>query len=281
VVCINALTVFYTYGRGRDLHLTFEWIRNLLLHRAYLEGTRYYRKPEAFLFFLTRLLKCSDDAELHEQMDELVKERVQELVGGDGDALTLAMRLLACEYVGLPNDVDLRKLLPLQCEDGSFETGWMYRFGTTGIKIGNRGLTTAMSINAIEAINALKASRPSSPQFQAPLHEKSDSEIKPLQVPLVPHQLMTEGILLSKSTIQPHSAPPIESKTGPILITESRPESPSRRFLRRASIAISTPTIERNLSPTRKTEDEPSSARKKRNRRSSMRLSFQWLQKII
>jgi hypothetical protein len=277
VVCINALTAFYAYGRGPDLHLTFEWIRNLLLHRAYLEGTRYYRTPEAFLFFLTRLLKCSDDAELHEQMDALVKERVQELVGGGGDALTLAMRLLACEYVGLANDVDLRKLLPLQCEDGSFETGWMYRFGTTGIKIGNRGMTTAMSINAIEAINALKASRPGSPQLQVPLHDKSD----PQAAPLVPHKLMTEGILLSKPTIEPHSAPPIENKLGLNTINESRPESPSRRFLRRASIAISTPAIERNLSPTRKTEDEPSSVRKKRDRRSSVRLSFQWLQKII
>jgi hypothetical protein len=240
------------------LHLTFEWIRNILLHRAYLEGTRYYRTPEAFLFFLTRLLKRSDDAELHEKMDALTKERVQELVGADGDALTLAMRLLACEYVGLVNDVDLRKLLPLQCEDGSFETGWMYRFGTTGIKIGNRGLTTAMSINAIEAINALKASRPN---------------------PLAPHKLMTGGSSLSKLTSQPHSAPPIENKLGANTITKSRPESPSRRSLRRASIAISTPAIERSLSPTRKAEDEPSFFRKKRHgRRSSVRLPFQWLQ---
>ena len=284
MVCINALTVFYTYGRGPDLHRTLEWIRNLLLHRAYLEGTRYYRTPEAFLFFLTRLLKSSDDAELHERIDPLMKERIQELVGGDGDALTLAMRILACEYVGIANEVDLRKLLPLQCEDGGFEIGWMYRFGTTGIRIGNRGLTTAMSVNAIEATNALKAGRPNSPQPEVSLHQESDQQRNPQETvtPPLPHKLMTDGTLPFEYASQPHSAPPFETEHKPKTTAESQPESPSRRFLRRASIAISTPTIERSLSPTRNPDDEPSTVRKKRHgRRSSIRLSFQWLQKII
>lgn len=165
MVCVNALTLFYSYGRGHQLDRTLHWIREVLLHRAYLDGTRYYATPECFLYFLGRLLEISNDAYLAAYLKPLLIERVQERIGAEGDALTLSMRLCLCVYLGLRNDVDLRTLLPLQCEDGGWEIGWIYRLGSSGIRIGNRGLTTSMAVKAI-----LEMQRLSSPPASLPNH---------------------------------------------------------------------------------------------------------------
>jgi hypothetical protein len=85
----------------------------------------------------------------------LLRERVQERIGAPGDALALAMRILTCASVGVRNAMDARALLPLQCEDGGWEIGWVYKYGSSRVKIGNRGLTTALAISALDAV-ALK-----------------------------------------------------------------------------------------------------------------------------
>ena len=73
----------------------------------------------------------------------------------EGDALALAMRILVCDFIGIRNEVDLQRLLPLQCIDGGWEMGLIYRYGLTDISVGNRGLTTALAIKAIEAVAPL------------------------------------------------------------------------------------------------------------------------------
>ncbi|KAG1813726.1 HAD-like domain-containing protein [Suillus variegatus] len=163
VVCVNALTLFYSYGRGHQLDRTLHWIREVLLHRAYLDGTRYYATPECFLYFLGRLLEISSDVYLAVYIKPLLIERVRERIGADGDALALSMRLRLCAYLGLHNDVDLRTLLPLQCEDGGWEIGWIYKYGSSGIRIGNRGLTTSLAVKAIIEMQKRFPSPSSSP----------------------------------------------------------------------------------------------------------------------
>ena len=54
------------------------------------------------------------------RLTELLRERVLERAGCPGDALALAMRVLAGAAVGVRMERDLAALLPLQCEDG----GW-------------------------------------------------------------------------------------------------------------------------------------------------------------
>ncbi|KAF9012363.1 HAD-like domain-containing protein [Cyathus striatus] len=152
VVCVNVLALFYTYGRGRELQRTQNWVYEVLLNRAYLDGTRYYDTPECFLYFLSRLLANVGDSELHALFKHLLRERIQERIGAGGDSLALAMRILVCEFVGIRDEVDLRALLPLQCEDGGWEIGWIYKYGSSGIRIGNRGLSTALAIKAIDTI---------------------------------------------------------------------------------------------------------------------------------
>ncbi|KAG1881344.1 HAD-like domain-containing protein [Suillus tomentosus] len=193
VVCVNALTLFYSYGRGHQLDRTLHWIREVLLHRAYLDGTRYYATPECFLYFLGRLLEISSDIYLAVYIKPLLIERVRERIGADGDALALSMRLRLCAYLGLHNDVDLRTLLSLQCEDGGWEIGWIYKYGSSGIRIGNRGLTTSLAVKAIIEMQKRFPSPSSSPSTiplvkqayataQPPerfLQSKSDSSTNP------------------------------------------------------------------------------------------------------
>lgn len=151
VVCVNVLHLFYKYGRGDDLWPSLRWVHQVLLHRAYMQGTRYYSTPEAFLYFLGRLCQSVDDSVVQRDLRPLLAERVKERIGATGDALCLAMRLLICKSVGISNLVDLNTLLSMQLEDGGWPAGWMYRYGSSGVEIGNRGVTTALAVKAIES----------------------------------------------------------------------------------------------------------------------------------
>ena len=88
--------------------------------------------------------------------------RLQERVGENGDALDLAMRVLACDSLGIECKADRDALFHLQCQDGGWELGWLCRYGSTGVKIGNRGVTTALAMKAI-------AFSPSTPKIAASL----------------------------------------------------------------------------------------------------------------
>ncbi|KAG1890277.1 hypothetical protein F4604DRAFT_1889197 [Suillus subluteus] len=195
VVCVNALTLFYSYGRGHQLDRTLHWVREVLLHRAYLDGTRYYATPECFLYFLGRLLEISNDVYLAAYIKPLLIERVRERIGTDGDALALSMRLRVCAYLGVRNDVDLRTLLPLQCEDGGWEIGWIYKYGSSGIRIGNRGLTTSLAMKAILEMQQRFPSPPR-PLLRCPQFPSS-SRLIPL------HNLLLSAFFVARATLQP------------------------------------------------------------------------------
>ncbi|KAJ7274232.1 Haloacid dehalogenase-like hydrolase-domain-containing protein [Mycena rebaudengoi] len=154
VVCVNILSVFHSHGRGQELTRTRDWVYNVLLNRAYEDGTRYYQTGECFLFFIVRLLQQSDDAGLHSLLKPTLKQRMQELIGKPGDALALVMRVIICHFLRIENEPDLVTLLSLQCEDGGWEVGWIYKYGSSGKRIGNRGLVTALAVNALDAITA-------------------------------------------------------------------------------------------------------------------------------
>ena len=61
------------------------------------------------------------------------------------------MRILAAASVGLACCPDVQELISRQREDGSWTTGWVYRLASTGMLIGNDGLTTAFAIRAVQA----------------------------------------------------------------------------------------------------------------------------------
>lgn len=164
IVSLNVLSLFYSHGRGHELSKTLDWLLGLLEHRAYLEGTRYYETAECFLFFSARLLRSTHDAALHARLAPLLRERVLERTGCPGDALAFSMLVLAGAAVGLRMERDLEALLPLQCEDGGWDASWVYRLPTSGGKIGNRGFTTALALNAIAALHPLLPPQEGGPQ---------------------------------------------------------------------------------------------------------------------
>ena len=124
-------------------------IHSVLLQRTYIQGTHYYPSPDCCLFFFGRLWQSSNDEHLRATLGPVLKERTQEQVGKTGSALDLAMRILTCSTLDLNCDIDRRTLLDLQREDGSWEVGWLYMYGSSGVKLGNHGVTTAMAVKAL------------------------------------------------------------------------------------------------------------------------------------
>lgn len=75
------LACFYSFGRGHQLGHTLQLVQSVLLHRTYIQGTRYYPSPDCCLFFFGRLLQSSQDVHLKATLGSLLKERMQERVG--------------------------------------------------------------------------------------------------------------------------------------------------------------------------------------------------------
>ena len=154
-ICVTILAFFYANGRGHELPETTEFVYNVLYHRAYTYGTTYYLGRDTFLFFLSRLLRLSKSPAVRQRFGPLFAERMLERFGIPGDALALAMRILAAAEAGLRDVQDYQRLLSLQEDDGSWPAGWVYKYGSSGVRIGNKGLTTALAIAAIRKHGAI------------------------------------------------------------------------------------------------------------------------------
>jgi hypothetical protein len=151
-------TFFYTYGRGAQIRKTFDLVYNTLKSRDF-GVKRYYFTPEPLFYYVCRMVHAydGDDAPELKQMRDVLRECVMERIGADDDnAIVLAIRLLVCQKLGIKNEKDLKALLKLQGGDGGFGVGWYYNFGRSGVKIGHRGFTAALSVEAIRAAMAEK-----------------------------------------------------------------------------------------------------------------------------
>ena len=150
---MNVLTLFYTYGRGHELHESLDWVATVLKNRAYTAGTYYYIGGDLFLFFLSRLLQIS--SEVRRRLEPMFKERVQERFGVEADSLSLAARILAAVAVDIVDHRvyrDFETLLSMQCEDGSWGNSWFFKTPETAIRIRNDGVTTALAVHAIQQV---------------------------------------------------------------------------------------------------------------------------------
>ena len=154
VVEVNILCLFAQHNRLNDLQPALSWLHGILLHRAYLDGCRYYTSPDLFCYLLARMLRRSppslNSQPLYAQLLPLLITRLAERRGLAGDALSLAMRVVACNWNGIVDEVDLERLRALQMEDGGWEAGELYRFPSSGLPVGNRGVTTALAVQALE-----------------------------------------------------------------------------------------------------------------------------------
>ena len=106
------------------------------------------------LFFSACFLHEVRGEELRARLAEHLRERVLECAGCSGDALALALRVLVGAAVGLRVERDLAALLPLRCGDGGRELSWIHKYGSSDVKIDNRGLSTALALNVIAVLHA-------------------------------------------------------------------------------------------------------------------------------
>lgn len=149
------LTLFYRYGRGHQIAKTLDWVEQVLIHNACASGTLYYVNQEQFYFFLSRLIQSSPI--VRKRLEKNLRRRVTERFGADGDALSLAMRIYAAATLGLVDQIDFDKLLTMQQQDGSWRNSVYYKFPSVKQTAGNDGITTAIAIQAIEAVKSLQA----------------------------------------------------------------------------------------------------------------------------
>ena len=160
MVCVNAVRFFYKYGRGDTtpaLEPTKSWISDVLFYRAYLDGTYYYPTGDVFLYLFSRLLVANPESYIYRSTLSLLRERLAERIGTAGDALELAIRVIACIDMNVPHyEVDLRRLEGMQEEEGSWPVGWLCQTGKISLKIGNKGVTTAFAVRAVEMARATK-----------------------------------------------------------------------------------------------------------------------------
>lgn len=144
------------YGRLYQLQPTFVWIQDILLTRSYVDGTRYYPTAEWFLLYVNRLVQTSKDPIVGEKLKGPLRECIQERIGTGGDALCLAMRVIVCCDLGVPNPLEVEKLLSLQCADGGWDPCYLYRYPGVNKELGNRGVSTAFAIKALAAVQGRK-----------------------------------------------------------------------------------------------------------------------------
>lgn len=145
------LRLFYANGRGSQLTATRRFVEDMLRTGAFEHGTRYYHLPDFMLFFLSDLCAKNPGArELH-QIDSLVRRRLQERMGCTHDSPSAALRLIASNNMCMSNVQDKKILLNSQHVDGRW-TGYVYRYGSSGLLFGSDGLTTALAVAALQGI---------------------------------------------------------------------------------------------------------------------------------
>lgn len=150
-MCCNALSLFHQYGRGNQLAATLDWVQQVLKQRAYIRGSAFYPIPESFLFFLSRLLPRLENSrpDMYREMNDMLKERIKERIGMKADAPGLAMRLLVCEHFNIRDVPGLKKLMAMQELDGGWELGNLFAYASKNLSIGNRGVSSALAVDAI------------------------------------------------------------------------------------------------------------------------------------
>jgi hypothetical protein len=149
-VYANVYRFLYLHNNGEELSTIYAYLCLLLRTKAYLLGARYYESPDWFLHFLADLCaKCPFDVALQEMRDLLVSQ-IQDRIGYDRNILNAAMRLLSAQALGIANQTDLNTILDAQQLDGGWERAWLWRYGKEAVKVGSRGVVTAMAIQGIQ-----------------------------------------------------------------------------------------------------------------------------------
>lgn len=150
VICANVFRYFYLSGQIEKLPNVYQYFCRVIKTEAYLLGTRYYENPDWLLFILSDVCgKRPNDAALSE-VRCLLTSQIQDRMGCDRNIFGAALRSLAAQALGIVNNKDIKTLLETQLIDGGWEKQWLWKYGKEAVKLGSRGVVTAMAVRAIK-----------------------------------------------------------------------------------------------------------------------------------
>ena len=155
LMCVNGLALFNEFGRGHEVKVTEDWVYKVVCNRAYQNGTHYYVSPDFFLYSVSRLLVKAPS--LRARFQPVLKDCILERSQADGDALSLACRVVTAARCGVPDKQNLDRLLFLQREDGSWQRGLIYRWNRKSAHGFHQGLTVSLAILACEEFERLRS----------------------------------------------------------------------------------------------------------------------------
>jgi len=148
VVCVNAVRVANAFGLMARVKPSIRFINQHITSKEYLQGTRYYHKPQIFLYFLSKLLAESQVfRDRHQKWLQMEAERQLERNLGPAG---MAMMITAGALVGFSRESHKNKLRELQQENGSWHMESLWRFGSKPGYFGSPSMSTALAIEALE-----------------------------------------------------------------------------------------------------------------------------------
>ncbi len=146
VVAANALYFASLLGRASELSATQDWLLKVCESEAYLNGSRYYQSPDAFLYFMGRL--CIFE-HLKKQLSSILVEQLNKRIGSSSFTMDLAMRSALANTLGIQNNDEKAQLLKLQNTDGSWPADALFHYGSHRHYFGSKALTTAICLDAL------------------------------------------------------------------------------------------------------------------------------------
>lgn len=152
VVCTNVLSLAYQLGRGREFQPTLAHVAHVLREREYLDGTRYYHSPDAFLFFAGRLVRRlteAGDRETRDQLQPVLRSAVRERQGATRAPIDLAQRVILARWLDLDARAERQTLLAQRRADGAWPRDSLFRYGRRQIYFGSSALATAFAVRAL------------------------------------------------------------------------------------------------------------------------------------
>ncbi|KND91979.1 hypothetical protein TOPH_03496 [Tolypocladium ophioglossoides CBS 100239] len=163
-VSANVLRLFYLNGQGYKLRSTLRYICSILHTQAYEIGKRYYCHSDWIFYYLADLCRKCSNPDLNE-LRMILSTQLKRRMGTDKDVLAAALRVLAAQSLGFENPRDLETLLVAQQLDGGWEFAWMFTYGSVAVKVGSRGVTTALTIKAIQTARGVEGLSAESNKF--------------------------------------------------------------------------------------------------------------------
>lgn len=131
----------------REAQISEDFVYKVLADQSYLAGSRYYHSPDAFLYFLSRLMKFP---RMKEKFYDLLCDRLQSRIGCSNFPLDLAMRITAAQRLNLDNKEEKEKLKTLKNDDGSWPIDSIYHYGSKIGYFGSSYISTSFAIEALK-----------------------------------------------------------------------------------------------------------------------------------